>query len=627
MKLKFAGNISELKKGIEILSKRLGFEIEDNGTEIFIEKRVGNIEVTQNSIKYENKIHFFRALGLYIENYGKEFSITEAPQFNSNGIMIDCSRNAVMKLNKIKDFIEIMAVMGLNLIMMYTEDTYEVPEYPYFGYMRGRYTYEELKECDDYADIFGIEMIPCIQTLAHIQKVLKWNHGLNIKDTDDILLVGSEDTYTFIENLIKAAVRPYRSKRIHIGMDEAGQLGLGEYLCKNGHKTHSAIMKEHLRRVSEITDKLGLTPIMWSDMFFKSEDSTDVGYFNDNVEFLKKNAENIPDNFNLVYWDYENYDIDKYNKTIKNHKILSDKIMFAGGIWMWGSMTISYRHAIKATIPALTSCINNGIKEVFATMWGDNGNQVNIYEALYGLQIYAEFGYGHNYNEEHLKKRFKACTGENAESFLSLDMPDDFGQENLMANPSEYLLWQDIMLGFFDKHIENIDTKAHYKKIKEIMKSNMENSKNYKKIFEYTYYFSNVLEIKADLGKQLKEYYDKKDIENLTYILDFVLPELENRFHKFKEVFRELWLSTYKPFGFEVIDMRVGTVLARIETLKFRLNEYLTGKIDKIEELEEERLYYHLDDWQKYTCKDLNLRTATYLKYVNPSSISMGIGD
>ncbi len=58
-----------------------------------------------------------------------------------------------------------------------------------------------------------------------------------------------------------------------------------------------------------------------------------------------------------------------------------------------------------------------------------------------------------------------------------------------------------------------------------------------------------------------------------------------------------------------------------------KLINTFTAKDFNAEELEEERLYYHLDDWQKYTCKDLNLRTATYLKYVNPSSISMGIGD
>ena len=36
--------------------------------------------------------------------------------------------------------------MGLNSMMLYTEDTYTVDNYPYFGYLRGRYSKEELKE-------------------------------------------------------------------------------------------------------------------------------------------------------------------------------------------------------------------------------------------------------------------------------------------------------------------------------------------------------------------------------------------------------------------------------------------------------------------------------------------------
>ena len=47
---------------------------------------------------------------------------------------------------------------------MYTEDTYEVPGQPYFGYQRGRYTYEELHALDDYADKMCIRDRSCIAT-------------------------------------------------------------------------------------------------------------------------------------------------------------------------------------------------------------------------------------------------------------------------------------------------------------------------------------------------------------------------------------------------------------------------------------------------------------------------------
>ena len=51
----------------------------------------------------------------------------------------------------------------------YTEDTYEVEGQPYFGAYRGKYTKDEIKELDAYASMFGVELVPCIQTRSSAQ--------------------------------------------------------------------------------------------------------------------------------------------------------------------------------------------------------------------------------------------------------------------------------------------------------------------------------------------------------------------------------------------------------------------------------------------------------------------------
>lgn len=63
----------------------------------------------------------------------------------SLGVMIACSRDAVMTVGKLKDFITILAKFGYDSVQLYTEDTYEIDGEPYFGYMRGRYTQEEIR--------------------------------------------------------------------------------------------------------------------------------------------------------------------------------------------------------------------------------------------------------------------------------------------------------------------------------------------------------------------------------------------------------------------------------------------------------------------------------------------------
>ena len=107
-------------------------------------------------------------------------------------VMIDCSRNGVMKPEKVKEFAKIIKNMGYTGLMLYTEDTYEVENEPYFGYMRGGYTMAELKDMDAYCGSIGIELIPCIQVLAHLGHLPRWEEYAPHMDMADVLLVGDE---------------------------------------------------------------------------------------------------------------------------------------------------------------------------------------------------------------------------------------------------------------------------------------------------------------------------------------------------------------------------------------------------------------------------------------------------
>ena len=53
---------------------------------------------------------------------------------------------------------------------------------------------------------------------------MKWDAVRHLKDTRGALLVEQEETNKFIRHMIEAVSAPFRSKRIHIGMDEAEEL-------------------------------------------------------------------------------------------------------------------------------------------------------------------------------------------------------------------------------------------------------------------------------------------------------------------------------------------------------------------------------------------------------------------
>ena len=82
--------------------------------------------------------------------------------FDRLGVMIDCSRNAVPNVEGLKRFFRTVSEMGYNTAILYTENTFETENEPYFGYKRGRYSMDEIRELDAYARSVGIELVPFI---------------------------------------------------------------------------------------------------------------------------------------------------------------------------------------------------------------------------------------------------------------------------------------------------------------------------------------------------------------------------------------------------------------------------------------------------------------------------------
>ncbi|MCE5169143.1 beta-N-acetylhexosaminidase [Paenibacillus profundus] len=611
MKLNMQGNIDDLTQGVVELQRLLGIELAEDGIAVHVERGDGPLTVKlsqgQGVIRYQDKIHFFRALGLFVEQARAqaEFSITEHPQFTYNGTMIDASRNAVPNVHMMKEMMRSMALMGLNGVMLYTEDTYEVPERPYFGYMRGRYTAEELYDIDQYAAQFGIEIVPCIQTLGHLAQALKWDYADELRDTEDVLLAGSEETYRFIEDMIVAVTKPLRSKRIHIGMDEAFGLGLGRYLFKNGFRERFDIMNEHLNRVMDITRKHGLEPMMWSDMYFHLLMNNGGHYYDLDIDFSAEVVEKIPKGVQFVYWDYYHDDQGFYEEFIEKHRKFGSDPVFAGGVWVWGSMSPNYGKTWQNTNPALMACKSKGIKEVFATAWGDNGQETNHMTILLGLQLFAEHGYtAGEVDEAKMKERFKLCTGQDFDDYWQLTYLDEtpgVTKNNMHgSNGSKFLLWQDTLIGLFDKHIEGeLETALpeHYAKLAQrLADARGKATGDHVHVFDLYAKLAETLAAKAASGLRVTRAYQGGDTAELRRIAEDVLPRIRALVDTTRKAHRSLWMATSKPFGWEVLDIRYGGVLARLQSAEDRLIDYVEGRTDRLEELEAERLPFYSND-------------------------------
>jgi len=674
--LHFTGHLDKVQKGIDILTETglFNFECEvhidvmslssfDDGLLAAAGQQNGFTVGEKDgkmTILYAKPHDFFRALSFVLQKVRDEDYIpggvpmghsatwvAQTSAFENNGYMLDCSRNAVASVPAVKRLLQAMALMGLNTLQLYTEDTFHIPGWDYFGYQRGRYTAEELKELDAYADAFGIELIPCVQTLAHLNAALRWVEFHDITDCNDILLIGEEKTYRFIEDMMAQLAKCYTSRTINIGMDEAHMLGLGKYLDKHGYQNRAEIMVKHLHKVVDICKKHGFKPMMWSDMFFRLAGGD--YYSGDGGEFPKEFLEMLPEDITLVYWDYYHLGKDHYLNMLEQHKKLPAPIAFAGGAWKWGGLLPDLRFNMHTSRAALTACREAGINTVFATGWGDNGAECPAFSILPALQLQAELGYNADIagpcpegvpnakwleaqsiaNDpvftdkaivDTLAARFKACTGGAWEDFFLLDDGNNTTPtRDGTTNTSKPLLYQDILLGLFDVHINRETFPKYYADTAKKLTAAAERNGEWAYLFNHAAAISHVLEKKCSLGIDITAAYRAGKKAKVKRIAKSAIPKTIARIDALIASFETFWHKESKPQGLEVIHIRVGGLKTRLEATQRRLLAWTSGKITSIPELDETRLPFNGPQPEG---TDINTHSNIWERIASPSMMN-----
>lgn len=519
------------------------------------------------------------------------------------GCMLDCSRNAVMTVNAVKKWMDIISALGYNMLMLYTEDTYEIKGQPYFGYGRGRYSASELKELDSYAKSKGIELIPCIQTLAHLNQIVRWPTYAEHIDQRDILLVGDDEVYNLIEDMFDTVCDCYSSEYVHVGMDEAHGLGRGKYYDIHGDNNGSQVLIEHLKRVSEIGKKHGKKLCIWADMFYRLIAG---GKYNDvPAEIDKSICEQIPDNVELVYWDYYSTNEARYDNRLKSHNRIKEGTWFAGTFRSWWGFAPHNDYSIKATSAAVKACKNNNVKDLFFTIWGDDGAECSKFSLLPSLFYTSEIVKG-NTDETDIKKKFEKIFGISFDDFMLLDLPFSPNGELVgkgiydklkysesergLFNSEKYLLYNDIFTGLLDSTLTGGEKNGFSKCAEQLHR--LENNTEWGYLFRSEAALCEVLSIKCDLGQRTRKAYssgDKSEILELLKDYDILLEKLDI----FYNAYREQWYKENKGQGFEVQDIRLGGLKQRTAHCKKMLEDYISGKMEKIDELEEKLLDYN----------------------------------
>jgi hexosaminidase len=230
--------------------------------------------------------------------------IEDSPRFGYRGMMLDVSRH-FFTIPQVKKVIELIASYKLNTFHWHLVDgqgwRIEIKKYPkltqvgafrqqtMFGSNRdwpdsvsygGYYTQDQIKEVVKFAADRYINVIPEIEMPAHSEAALraypefKCDTVVGQKAPRDInnLYCPTEQTFTFLQDVLTEVMALFPSKYIHIGGDEAGkepwkQSAFCQALMnEKGLKDEKELQSYFIQRIEKFINSKGRSIIGWDEI-------------------------------------------------------------------------------------------------------------------------------------------------------------------------------------------------------------------------------------------------------------------------------------------------------------------------------------------------------------------------
>jgi hypothetical protein len=542
------------------------------------------------TVRYGRLSQAGRALGSLLA--GLDEDAGSEPAFTTLGILLDCGHNPTVTTAHFRTWLRRLTLLGYDTAMVYTEAGYLLPGEPCFGYQRGAYTLDEMRELDRYAATLGIEMVGSIQALGHLEQVLKWSPNGLLRDTEHTLLVGEPAANALVDNMVAFWSQACASRRLHVGMDETYDLGRGRYLDLHGYRRGLDLYVEHLQMVSETCQRHGVRPMVWSDVLFRLA-STTGGHYDPGSRLPDEVRALLPRDLDLVYWDYYSPDPAHYRERIAQHRNLGYEPVMASAVWSWPTPWHNWAATEANGGACVEACREAGLQEMIFALWSDDGGFWDMDSNLAGVALMAERCYGDGtVSQATLARRFAAVCG----SDLSLHRAASRLNDKLQACS---VLWDDPLQAIYLRYAAKGGTDAlheaatHYRDVAASLQGHEPDTMAGD--LGHATLVSQVLATKTGLAARLFDAYAAQDREALITIAQDV-PQVVALIEQLAASYRSRWLATCQPFGLEVIQIRFAGQAARYRELGQRLTEYLSGQIATIAELESSPGHGYLPD-------------------------------
>lgn len=461
--------------------------------------------------------------------------IIDWPDLKYRGISDDISRGQVSTLENFKRILSFLARHKMNTYMPYIEDMIEFDAFPSIGKNRGALTKKEIKEIVEFADQNFIEVIPIFQTLGHFENILSQKEFIKFADFPGAasLDVTNNETYEFLETLLKEVFELFPSQYFHIGADESYDVGFGNSRKLVDETDIASVHAGHYKKVYDICSRNNKKVMMYGDIILSHP----------------KILEEIPKDIVIVDWQYfPRFDY----PSAKTFEEAGFEYIVSPSVWNFNAAFPENFFAVPNIQLFTKAGIDNNSIGMINSCWGDYGSETFKKLNLYGYAWSAQCSWN--------------IEDSNLDSFEDSFFLDFYGINNEelklayknLSDPENQVLWNDFWrhpLFDFRNHDWRTHNFSYPSKILWMnysnenfdfnkMKKDVTKNKDHIELIEYTYrlkeYFQFKLQTQQRLYRMLNydKYKDtllikdiKKNIDSLV-VLKNEFPVLWEKYNK-----------------------------------------------------------------------------------------------
>jgi len=154
-------------------------------------------------------------------------------------------------------------------------------------------TGSELRELLDQAQSQGIQCIPLLQSLGHLNYLLRHDEYSHVREEDEVkaqMCPTNEDSFRVFTELAEEVLSYFPGGRfMHIGADETRQLGVCPRCREVAEKSgKGSLYIRHINKICDWLSERGVKPILWDDILCR------------HPQILGE----LHQNACIMYWDY-----------------------------------------------------------------------------------------------------------------------------------------------------------------------------------------------------------------------------------------------------------------------------------------------------------------------------------